>query len=696
MRILPAIVLLLAACHSEGRTTAPADQASPPGATLPPGGPRTLATQLAAVVAPAAPAGTTGGRRRGVPHHAQIVSVVVDREGTRALSRDQLGGVRIWPALDGTREPQRVPVRAPEAMAIAARGDGSLAALIDAAGVATILRFDGDGLVVSTATVPPDVPLAGVVVLPGGERIAAVRSDQRLVLLDSSGVELAHLALRGSRAVALHAAGDGLVAVLRRSDDGAPVFALRRLAIAGDGLAWRGVEHRLADPVAWLPGYATATSPDGTRFAYVARAKDGPQLRVVDATTGAATRLDAPAAVTAPETAVVGFVDDSNVELSALGGTGWRVELTGDQGIVLTAPIASATSTTAYARGLRVAGYSASLALHRGDGDVAYLGHRELYPTAGTLAPDGSAVAWATSGGAAIVQRFDGSADVRIKGANDWFRSVAYVDEHHVLVGRNNGQLALIDVRTGAERGARAVAQAGTWVQYEPSTHLAAIMRDTGVLWLVPVDPAATTPLGEPVVVADGATTFALLDPALAGGAVLATVDAQSTERRYRLDELTDGVGAAEMKRERVAIGAAPRSWDRAGRHYVNTATGIEVRDRDKLERTITLGHVVNGIFPSPDGERIAFLDAPTSAGAVPARAVDRAGKALWTVAPAHGAVAVVWSADGSRAIVQAQGGALVLDAATGHPLATPSGWAFALTPEIPTAVPPNLDPGLD
>src|SRR5262245_9986323 len=41
----------------------------------------------------------------GVPHGAQIAAVAITDQADAAVTIDQLDGVRLWPTLDGTREP---------------------------------------------------------------------------------------------------------------------------------------------------------------------------------------------------------------------------------------------------------------------------------------------------------------------------------------------------------------------------------------------------------------------------------------------------------------------------------------------------------------------------------------------------------------------------------------------------------------
>src|SRR5687767_10014108 len=106
MRRTLAVVLLLAACGGTQQAGGAHGGHVPgtpfkPGDPIPADGGPTVAVKVD-LPAPAAAtvAEMVGGRRRGVPHFAQISSVVVDRAGTRALTRDFLGQVRIWPTLD--------------------------------------------------------------------------------------------------------------------------------------------------------------------------------------------------------------------------------------------------------------------------------------------------------------------------------------------------------------------------------------------------------------------------------------------------------------------------------------------------------------------------------------------------------------------------------------------------------------------
>ncbi len=687
MRSLLAVVLALAACGGESGRARRAEVGPRPGEALAPGGAPTVAATAEAAVAPAPPQATVEGRRRGTPHFGTITGVVLDADGTMAVSRDALGGVRVWPALDGSREPQALPVAAPAALAIARRDDGSLVAVIDGNGVSTLLRLDADGLVLGAASLAPDVPLAGVVALPGGTRVLAVRSDQHLLLLDDRGAELARLAARGARVLAVHAtaAGDAAFALLRRGGE-APTFEVRKLALAGDRLAWDGAAHPLPLPPARLPHTVSAVSPDGALLAWVATdASQRTLVQMMRLADGAAIAIDGDVVPSAPATTLGAFTAPGRFELGGQGGNAWRVEVDGATAAGYSEALPGGTTPPAFATGVVAAGYHGHLVVRRGGEVARYVGYDDLSPSSGALAADGQSAAWITTTGAVVVQRFDGRADVRIKGPTDWFGSAAIVDDRHVLAARNDGAIVLFDSVTGQERAALHVATSTPWFQWNPTTRRLAVMHDAGVVWVLEVDPAAAAPLGAPVAIGDGAQSFALLDPA-ATGAVLVTIDAAQTRRRYTAAELARGVTAKEM-RDREPVGAAAWFYDRAGIAYVQAADGVELRDGDRVVRKLAIG-ATSLVAAAPTGDRLAIVDATL---AVKVFATD--GAALWSVAGARAFPSVTWSEDGRRVVVATPGSAAVLDAATGARVVIAAGWAFGATTRVPQAFPTNQAP---
>src|SRR5688500_16923985 len=78
-------------------------------------------------------------RRAGAGHTANIDMVAVSPDGTAALTRDQIGAVRLWPRLDGSVEPIVIPVQGATTLSVASRGkDAHTVAIVDPSGSAKI------------------------------------------------------------------------------------------------------------------------------------------------------------------------------------------------------------------------------------------------------------------------------------------------------------------------------------------------------------------------------------------------------------------------------------------------------------------------------------------------------------------------------------------------------------------------------
>ena len=60
----------------------------------------------------------------GAGHTSNIDLVVLSSDGKAALTRDQIGGTRLWPTLDGSREPIIIPVQGPQQLSVQSLEDG--------------------------------------------------------------------------------------------------------------------------------------------------------------------------------------------------------------------------------------------------------------------------------------------------------------------------------------------------------------------------------------------------------------------------------------------------------------------------------------------------------------------------------------------------------------------------------------------
>src|SRR5690349_1181413 len=77
-------------------------------------------------------------------HGADITVLGVTVDGLAAATADRLGGIRLWPVLDGTREPVVIQGTPPRAIALLRDGDGDgggfAIGMLDAAGGVRVVR----------------------------------------------------------------------------------------------------------------------------------------------------------------------------------------------------------------------------------------------------------------------------------------------------------------------------------------------------------------------------------------------------------------------------------------------------------------------------------------------------------------------------------------------------------------------------
>src|SRR5262245_38982937 len=95
----------------------------------------------AAAVAPAPAAPKPDPVVKGVPHGGHILQVAITENADAALTFDNIGGVRLWPALDGSRTPVPVSMVAPDHLALAHAGRDLFAAILDDAGSLRLMRL---------------------------------------------------------------------------------------------------------------------------------------------------------------------------------------------------------------------------------------------------------------------------------------------------------------------------------------------------------------------------------------------------------------------------------------------------------------------------------------------------------------------------------------------------------------------------
>jgi outer membrane protein assembly factor BamB len=665
-----ALVLVLIACHADP-PRAEAQYAKPPPATNTP-----------AVSGTGTGTGTFKPKSHGAAHYAQISEVAVSADGTAAITRDAMGGLRVWPALDGSLEPRIVPVASPAALSIERRADGIVAAIVDGSGAGHVVTINKDGRL-AIAGLPIDPALVSLTVLPGGDRVLGVRADQSLGLYDTSGAQLDEASVRGMRIAKLMPRRDGaralaLVTTTVKGKPGAAIVAID----ATSGKLALGAPTALPMPIAAGVPATGAVSPKGARVAYLAQPAGGAvQLLVADATTGAEIKIAESPAIATPMQTAIGWTGDDKLYVVGTSG-GWRVEF-GATIEVFASAQAPRMTLPSFGDEAVIGGYGAHLAIERTDGTLRFLGYSELAPTAVSVAPSGKTVMWITSSGALMKEALDGSGEALVRTPNEWYGSIAAVDDHTALAGRNSGVLALVDMDAGKELATLPVSASTPFLQYSAKRKLVAVMAQAGVIWLVGVDRDGARPLGKPTVIADGAQTFQLLDTPDDG--VLLTYDNAWKGRIYTAAELAKGVSAAQMKKDRFAGGGAGYVHDRNGQTYVLNGTEVQIWKKGTKLRTFQV-ETASAISASPDGGRVAVT---TQSGAI--AIYDAQGKKLWSVGAGSFAYGTSWSDDGALLAIATQGGGLVIDAATGAARVQSCGWKLTLDTAVPQILPQNV-----
>src|SRR4051812_25908816 len=92
-------------------------------------------------------------------HGVAIRALAVTDDGQVAVTADVSGSVRLWPSLDGKRQPVIVTAGAPVALAIEHDGDDLAIAGVDAAGTLELIRLTVGGEAISRVTLELDRPV---------------------------------------------------------------------------------------------------------------------------------------------------------------------------------------------------------------------------------------------------------------------------------------------------------------------------------------------------------------------------------------------------------------------------------------------------------------------------------------------------------------------------------------------------------
>ena len=175
---------------------------------------------------------------RIAPPAGAIHALAVTPDGSAALTGDESGGTRLWPALDGSQEPRVVAIDRAIELAVTRRPDGYLAGVVDDNHGLSLVQLDGEGRTRAHRSIGGDPSVVAVRAVTTG--IVVWTSDQKLALYDLAGNAKSTLGTRpGERLVALATNGAHAIAELELSGT-LPAHRLRALRQRRKGASQSG------------------------------------------------------------------------------------------------------------------------------------------------------------------------------------------------------------------------------------------------------------------------------------------------------------------------------------------------------------------------------------------------------------------------------------------------------------------------
>lgn len=600
-----------------------------------------------ATPAPVSAARATSPSVRGAPHAGSIREVSVTDEGDAALTIDDAGTVRLWPSLDGTREPISVVAPAAARAALVRDGDGWLAGLLDDAGSAHLLRFARGGTVTAKAEVAGDVRIEQLVASRGG--LLARRADQSIDLIDARGAITGRIvAAPGEQIAAVAARGEVALAVIADADGTAKTV---RWIARGDriALAWGA---RVALPATVIAS-SVAVAASGKRLAG-AEGKSR-QLFVFDLRAKPAVVLGTSVQVQPDEP--LGFIDDAHVVAMGAQPRWWSDAAEHSDPWANTTPPNPATSMGAVGGGVLVSGYGGGLALAT-PARTRYLGWQDIGAQTATFANGRIAVTF----GPARVAWLDGALfeQRRAELAGTPTYTLPVGDHHAVYEWQLGNELhvELVDLDRPKFPVALGSFAAISRLDYEPRTHVFGVGHGAlEHLWSLDLVKTTANRLPDLLGERADATYVRLLDPAIAGGT--RAVVSVNTEAHSEVTRLPGGKPQA-LPGYLLAVDDQGRAYSTDNAKTLYRDDAVVVKDS-------------GGDVPSPD--HTGRLLALTSNSGV--RLLD-GGIERWRL-PQWGVVAVTFSDDDRQLLVRTIGGMTMVDAATGERVATACAWGFGV-----------------
>ncbi|MEO8548868.1 MAG: hypothetical protein ABI678_02820 [Kofleriaceae bacterium] len=648
----------------------------------------------------------------GVPHGGLITHLAITEEGDAVASVDTVGGLRLWPALDGTLEPVPFSVNGAEALAITHAGDEFLVGVLDQAGAVQLLRFSRLGVLRGRTQVPGETAVTQLVAVE--RAILVARDDGSLERYDAAGALRGRIALAPGEHLGGLAARHGMAAVLIGSrkteerpadapleEEGArPARRAKILVATETASALRWIE--LGSELAWgrsialpekLDDRVLALSPSLKRIAVIAQTS---ALQVYDVTKQPVL-VDGPK-VWAQVGSTVGFVDDDHA-VWINGSTRWWTAARAPTAVPKQDPWhvdsglgeESVNSDGGAVGGDRVvAGLGPDLVIQTLH-DTRYLGWRDV--AAGNVLVSGPHVGLET-GNRHIVWLDRGlgresEVDLEDLGYAGNPTAAWWLDPNHAVIrkGGNQATVELVDFRHKDVHVALGTYAYMRQVELLPALHELALI-DEGVVHRFSFDLERDQVTELPALDAPVSLSYIrLLDPAKADGVIAIAVGYDDVGQRatfYRDGEVLPGKRLKGKKAKPLAgavVGIGPDAT-----LYVREGTTTSMWKDGKKIRTWPDGAVAATVTPDARGER--FVGIHGSAVTM----YDGQGNVAWTQ-NVWGAQTASFTSDGGQIVMRTTGGVLALDATTGARTAAACGFSFGLMTKTPPANALNVQP---
>lgn len=632
----------------------------------------------------------------GIAHSGNIDKVVLDPTATAALSRDAVGGLRLWPALDGTLEPQSVPIANPRSMAVLTAGKGFVVLAVEASGGARFVSMQPDGHAKDLVALPPFNPVLEVVAVRG-RRFAALMRDGSIRIFDTKGKEVAAFDEKGFQPVSVRPSGDGkhLVALTTMDRVGSDARAeAQRLSFGGSGDALslkRSGTPAILKTTAGITETTVSISHDASEAAVLARGVSDHWDVEIHNLEADETPRTVQVKFSMHQQPHIGYAGPKRLLVSSNEGIPSKLIDTKSQSVRLRTSIPQdfnhqgrAQSVTA---GRQVVGYGTFLFVHDvDDRKHRFLGYQATQGSSVGLSPSGSYVAWAYSQGPVVVEALDGSvAPTEIDyGTNNFSGTrVRFLDDDHLVIVDAVGEVSLVHWRSG-----EVVARAGTMsnvraIHLDPAQGVFVLERFSNEAWVYEVSPEEG--FEGPYIVGD-TYRLGILRPKPPSDVVLWSLQAANNKmRQFTLEQLRSDLTVAETNALGVDLEAGqspPLAVDPLGRHYGvrwnGTALEMFVREgKETLASRSMPSNDINQILPSPKGDR--FLAVLNRSGSISVSMHDTETlESQWSYSTGVFNNDTAWSDDGRFVAFSANTGAVLLDVATGEPVLSRCGLRFA------------------